>query len=196
LTGFVRRPIPARIFDREGSFVSVAVAEVRALVEQLRVLQKHIAGFESQIASVFKAHPEAELFRDLPGAGPALAPRLLVAFGTDRTRYPDASSLQKFSGIAPVREKSGSRQWVHWRWNAPKFLRQSFHEWAGQTVVWSSWAKEYYQRQKKGGKGHHAILRALAFKWQRILWKCWTTRQAYREDIYETALQRRCKTHR
>jgi transposase len=183
----------ARSLTTDEAIVTVAVAEVRALVEQLRVLQKHIAIFESEIAKSFKNHPEAELFRELPGAGAVLAPRLLVAFGTDRTRYPDASSLQKYSGIAPVREKSGAREWIHWRWNAPKFLRQSFHEWAGQTVIRSPWAKEFYRRQKQGGKGHHAILRALAFKWQRILWKCWSTHQAYREEIYVAALQRRCR---
>jgi transposase len=167
--------------------LSVAVAEVQAWVEQLRVMQKHIALFETQIAAAFKAHPEAELFRELPGAGPALAPRLLVAFGTDRTRFPNAASLQKSSGVAPVREKSGTRSWIHWRWHAPKFLRQTFHEWAGQTVVWCDWAKEFYNRQKKAGKGHHAILRALAFKWQRILWKCWQSRTPYQEHLYLAA---------
>ena len=167
--------------------LSVAVAEVQAWVEQLRVMQKHIGLLETQITTAFNAHPDAQLFRELPGAGPALAPRLLVAFGTDRTRFPDAASLQKASGIAPVREKSGNRSWVHWRWHAPKFLRQTFHEWAGQTVVWCAWAKEFYGRQKKAGKGHHAILRALAFKWQRILWKCWQSRTPYQEHLYLAA---------
>jgi transposase len=170
--------------------LSVAVAEVQSWVEQLRVIQKHLARFEAAIAAAFTAHPEAELFRELPGAGPALAPRLLVAFGTDRTRFPDAASLQKASGIAPVREGSGQRCWTHWRWHAPKFLRQTFHEWAGQTVVWCAWAKEFYRRQKKAGKGHHAVLRALAFKWQRILWKCWQARTPYQEHVYLAACQK------
>jgi len=167
--------------------ISVAVSEVQALVDELNVIQKHIGKFEDQIAQAFKAHPDSNLFRDLPGAGPALAPRLLVAFGSDRSRFPDPQSLQKYSGIAPVREKSGSRSWTHWRWHAPKFLRQTFHEWAGQTVVWSQWAKEFYAAQKQAGKRHHAILRALAFKWQRILWKCWKNRTPYKEEIYLAA---------
>jgi len=190
----LQRIASSRPLTTDEAIVFVAVSEVSALVAQLRVLQEHIERFEAQIATEFKAHPDCELFRDLPGAGPTLAPRLLVAFGTDRSRYPEASSLQKLSGIAPVREKSGARQWVHWRWNAPKFLRQSFHEWAGQTVVWSAWSKEYYRRQQRTGKGHHAILRALAFKWQRILWKCWITRQAYREEFYLATLQKRRST--
>lgn len=166
----------------------VGQAEVACLVAQLRVLQKHIAQFEADITAVFKAHPEAYLFQKLPGAGPSLAPRLLVAFGTDRSRYPDASALQKYTGIAPVREKSGDRVWIHWRWKAPRFLRQTFHEWAGQTVVWCPWAKAFYRHQLLRGKAHHAILRALAFKWIRILWKCWVTRTSYDESRYRAAL--------
>jgi transposase len=47
-----------------------------------------------------------ELFAALPGAGPALAPRLLVAFGDRPERYLTAASLQKYAGVAPVVEKA------------------------------------------------------------------------------------------
>jgi transposase len=176
--------------------LTLALAQVRCLVGELRVLQKSIERFDQDIAAIFKAHPDAPLFRELPGAGPAFAPRLLVAFGSDRTRYPEASSLQKYSGVAPVRVKSANQEWTHWRWNAPRFLRQSFHEWAGQTVAWCGWAKQYYERKLAAGKNHHAILRALAFKWIRILWKCWVTRTPYDEATYLAALARRHPTPR
>jgi hypothetical protein len=63
-------------------------------------------------------------------------------------------------------------------------LRQTLIEWAGQTVVYSAWAAAYYKRMKAKGKRHHVILRALAFKWIRILWKCWQTRTPYDEARY------------
>ena len=154
------------------------------LVEQLRTFQKHIVHLEKQSHQLFKQHSEAYLFIDLPGAGQALQPRLLVAFGEDRCLYPDPGSLQKYLGVAPVIEKSGYQLWTHWRWHAPRFLRQTFVEWAGQTVVYSTWAKAYYQCMKTKGKSHHVILRALAFKWIRILWKCWQTRTPYNEQLY------------
>jgi transposase len=164
--------------------ISVAVLQLRCLLDQLRAFRKHIARFDQEIQTVFAAHPEAPLFRDLPGAGPALAPRLCVAFGTLRTLYPDPASLQKHAGIAPVREKSGQSLWTHWRWLAPVFLRQTLVEWAGQTVKYSAWAKAYYERMTAKGKGRHTILRALAFKWIRVLWKCWQTRTPYDETRY------------
>jgi len=162
----------------------VAVLHLQSLLDQGRALRKHITLLDQTIRATFAQHPEAPLFRDLPGAGPALAPRLCVAFGTLRTLYPDPASLQKQAGVAPVREKSGQQLWTHWRWRAPVFLRQSLVEWAGQTVMHSAWAKVYYQRMLAKGKKHHAILRALAFKWIRVLWKCWQTGTPYNEARY------------
>ena len=164
---------------------------LQALRQLLRVFNNNIDGLENQIHRAFKEHPEAYLFGNLPGAGPALRPRLLVAFGQDRSCYEHCSSLQKYAGVAPVIEKSGGQSWTHWRWHAPKFLRQTFVEWAGQSVIYCAWAKTYYERMKAKGKRHHVILRALAFKWIRILWKCWQTRTAYNEACYLKALAQR-----
>jgi transposase len=181
----------ARALTTDEAVINVAVRQLNVLVEQLRVVQKHVAGFDTAIATAFAAHPEAALFRDLPGAGAVLAPRILIAFGTERDRYPDPGSLQKYAGLAPVREKSGGALWTHWRWHAPTFLRQSFIEWAGQTVVYCPWAKTYYERMKAKDKGHWAILRALAFKWVRVLWKCWQERTPYDEARYLKQLAHR-----
>jgi transposase len=181
----------ARALTTDDALVGVAVRQLRVLVEQLRVVQKHVTGFDAAIAQAFAAHPEAALFRDLPGAGAVLAPRLLIAFGTERDRYPDPNSLQKYAGLAPVREKSGGTLWTHWRWHAPTFLRQSFIEWAGQTVKYCPWAKAYYEQMKAKDKGHWAILRALAFKWIRILWKCWQERTPYDQTRFLKQLAHR-----
>ena len=159
------------------------------LLELITVFNKHIAGFEGHSAQTFAAHADKALFENLPGAGKVLAPRLTIAFGSGRTRYPAAASFQKYLGLAPVREKSGGQLWTHWRWHAPTFLRQSLVEWAGQTVIWCPWAKRYYERMKAKAKKHHVILRALAFKWARILWKCWMTHTPYDEARYLEALK-------
>jgi hypothetical protein len=68
---------------------------------------------------------------------------------------------------------------VHFRWACSKFLRQSFPEWAGHSIAQSVWARAYYRRQRERGKEHHAAVRALAFKWIRIVFRCWQDRVAY-----------------
>jgi transposase len=177
----------ARLLTRDAAVIEVNVRIVHLLVDELRVLAEHIAEFEDAIALSFAEHPEKSFFSELPGAGPSMAPRLLTAFGTAR----DAGSMQRYFGVAPVTEKSGNRAWVHWRWNAPSFLRQTLVEWAGLTVMFCSWAKAYYEQQRTKRAGHQAILRALAFKWLRILWRCWQKRELYDQETYLRQLEKR-----
>ena len=161
------------------------------LVEQLRVALHSIDQFDRAIAELAPTLPDYLLFQGLPGAGPHLAPRLLVAFGEDRQRFQQADELQRYAGIAPVTERSGKKSWVHWRWQCPTFLRQTFVEWAGQTINKSFWAAAYYRQQRAKGSTYQAAVRALAFKWIRILYRCWKARTPYDETKYLNALKKR-----
>ena len=164
---------------------------VLALVEQMRVTLQAIERFDAEIAAVSDTLTDYALFRALPAAGVTLAPRLLAAFGEQRERYESAADIQQYSGIAPVTESSGNKHWVHWRLQCPTFLRQTFVEWAGATIPRSFWAAAYYRQQRAKGCSHQAAVRALAFKWIRILYRCWQTRTPYDEATYLNALKRR-----
>jgi transposase len=168
--------------------------QAQVLIEQLRVTLRGIKQFDEAIERVACKHADYGLFSALPGAGPSLAPRLLVAFGEDRSRYKNAADLQKYSGVAPVTERSGKKHWVHWRWQCPTFLRQTFTEWAAQTINKSFWAGQYYYQQRAKGCTYQAAVRALAFKWIRILYRCWQTGKPYNESTYLKALERRGST--
>jgi transposase len=163
---------------------------IKMLIRQIRDLNRAIDDYDKRINEVFKEHPDAFIFKSFPGAGKQQAPRLLVAFGDDRCRYESAVNASAFIGVAPVIERSGKQMWVHWRWFVPKFQRQSVVEFAGSSIVWCPWAKVYYERQKERGKEHHAAVRALAFKWMRILFRCWQDRVPYDEQKYLAALER------
>jgi transposase len=176
---------------RDAAVVTPHRLHALVLAEQLRVTLQAICRFDDEIAQLAPQHPDYELFRSLPGAGPSLAPRLLVAFGENRQRFSNAADLQQYSGVAPVTERSGRKHWVHWRWQCPTFLRQTFVEWAAQTVNKSFWAGAYYRQQKAKGASHQAAVRALAFKWIRILYRCWQARTLYDELTYLEALRRR-----
>jgi len=161
------------------------------LVDQLRVTLNAIKQYGQAIAELAPQHPDYALFDALPGAGPSLAPRLLVAFGEQRDRFNSAAELQRYAGIAPVTERSGKKHWVHWRWQCSSFLRQTFVEWAAQTINKSYWAGVYYQQQRDKGATYQAAVRALAFKWIRILYRCWKNNTPYNESVYLNALKQR-----
>ena len=179
----------ARSLTRDAVLEEVSVIQVQGLIAPLRALQRHIGELDGHIARAFAVHPNATLFGHLPGAGKVLAPRLAAAFGTVRSRYPNAESFGQFIGVLPVLERSGGRQWTHWRWTAPKFLRQSFVEWAKETVRYCPWAGAYYELLKRRGKRPQSIYRALAAKWIRILWRCWQDNKPYDDTRYCAALQ-------
>jgi transposase len=170
-----------------------ALTEPAALlvVSLVRIIEQVVGAierFDAQIKEVFPNCQDAALFRQLPGAGPALAPRLACAFGEDRTRFTSAAQLQTYSGIAPITKQTGQTKTVARRRRCPHFLRQTFHEYAACSVQSSLWAKAFYLTQRQRGKRHNAAVRALAFKWQRILFACWQRRCPYDEQRYLDSL--------
>lgn len=181
----------AQSLTTDGAVITTSVAMVQAIVNQLRPLLVSIKELDKQIAELFAKHEDHELFSSFPGAGEVLAPRLLSAFGADRERFASAAEIQQLSGIAPVTERSGKTCWVHHRFACPKFLRQSFHEFAGLSISQSPWARTYYQRWRERGNGHQAAVRSLAFRWIRIIYRCWQMRVPYNEQTYQEALRRR-----
>jgi len=128
---------------------------IELLVPQLKLLIESVMRMDNEIKKYYKNQDDRILFDSFPGAGPQLAPRLLVAFGVNREKYNSASEIQKSVGVAPVIEQSGQKSWTYWLYSCPKFLRQTFVEWAGQSVRYSFWAKAYYEQQIS--KGNHII---------------------------------------
>src|SRR5499427_9532188 len=63
---------------------------VQVIAQLLRSLLEGIANLDRKIEEAAGAHPDFFIFQSLPGAGAALAPRLLAAFGSQRDRYDSA----------------------------------------------------------------------------------------------------------
>jgi hypothetical protein len=163
---------------------------VQNCIREMEQKREAIAVFDRLIAETFRQHPDRFIVESLPGAGPVLEPRLIAAVGSIRERFDSAQSMSRFAGIAPVEESSGKACWIHWRWSCPKFIRQTFHEWANCSIRFCDWAREFYDRKRAAGKGHHAAIRALAFKWIRIYYRCWRNRVPYVESIYLASLNK------
>ena len=172
------------------AIVRASVMKVRMLAEQLRVLDKTIKVYEKEQAKLVEEHPDSFIHDSYPGAAEQLVPRLIDLFGSDRDRYEEAKNVQMYTGIAPVTRSSGKTKFVCFRFACPKFHRQTIHEFANCSRRSSEWAQAYYLMQRAKGKGHHAAVRALGFKWLRIMFHCWQHRVPYNEDIYLEALRR------
>ncbi|HEX8845997.1 MAG TPA: IS110 family transposase [Pyrinomonadaceae bacterium] len=186
--GAIKEAVPL-VTDR--AVIASSTLMVKALASQMQATLAAIHQFDAEIAALCAANEDFALMRSLPGAGQNYAARLTVALGTDRERWQSADELAQLAGIAPVIERSGKSCRVRWRYFCPKFLRQSFHEYAGESVRHSFWARAYYDGQRAKGKSHQAATRALAFKWIRIIYRCWQTRTPYDEVKYLESLRKK-----
>jgi transposase len=164
---------------------------VQTLIVRLRAVQSSIAQYDERIKVVFACHAKAQVFASFPGVGPVFGPRLAAAFGTSLANFPDPYSMLCWSGVGPVQIQSGKTKVINWRWARPKFLHQTFVEYARTSVLFCPWAKEFFKSRTEKGWGKFRIYRALAFKWIRILWRCWNDNVRYDEAKYLAGLQKR-----
>jgi transposase len=180
----------AKPLTTDAAVVAAQSLLVKSVAHELAALPAILAEYDQQIAALFAAHADYQIWDSFPGAGAALAPRLAAAWGTQRDRFESSDAMAAYSGIAPVKQASGRSVWIHMRWACPKFLRQTFHELARTSLSFCVWAQCYYQLQLDRGKGRHAAFRALAFKWQRIVWRCWQDPTPYDDAKYLASLKR------
>lgn len=179
----------ATCLTEDPMLLEVARMRIGDHVGQIKALNEAIHGYERRIDEVFASHEKMPLFSGLPGAADKLAPRLLAAFCLVDPK--NALEMQVLTGIAPIRLQSGQSTKTFMRQRCPKFVRQTFHEFAGCSVKSSAWAKAFYDYQTKvKRKNAQAAKRALAYKWIRILYACWKQNKPYNEMEYIAALQR------
>jgi transposase len=182
----IRQAMP---LTQDGALLEHARLVICHVVSQLEAINAAITDCEQKIAQRFAQHPDHDLFNSFPGAGSALAPRLAAALGTDRDKFHQAGDLQKITGIAPITRSSGKTRVVQLRWACSKFLRQTFHEFARCSTKFSAWAQAYLALRRDAGTDYQVILRGLAYKWQRILFRCWKNHEPYDEARYLESLR-------
>jgi len=181
----------AKPLTTDRAIIDASAMVVKMIAGQLRLLDATIREYDRTIQEIFSRHEDRDIFNSLPGAGACMAPRLLSGMGTDRERYENSDEVQCATGIAPVKQQSGSMVFIHWRWACDKFTRQSFHEFANCSRQYCEWAAAFYELQRQRGKGHNAAVRSLAFKWVRIIYRCWKDRIPYDDASYVNSLKER-----
>jgi transposase len=181
---------PTTPLTKDQAVIKSCLLTVKMLVAQITQINSAVAEFETELKELYDDHPDQGIFNSFPGSGEALSPRLLSAWGSDRSRYDSSDSMQKYSGTAPITKASGKSKIVIRRLACPKFLLQTFHEYANCSRQFSVWAQAFYEMKREHGKSHHMAVRSLAYKWIRIMFRCWKNRTKYDETKYIKTLQK------
>ena len=156
-------------------------ASTRAAVGIIAELNHQIADLEAELATHFEAHPDADIYRSLPGLGVILGARVLGEFGDDPNRYTTAKCRKNYAGTSPLTIASGRKRAVLARHVRNRRLYDAIDQWAFCAITRSPGARAYYDQHRAAGDLHHQALRALGNRLVGILHGCLRHRTAYDE---------------
>ncbi len=161
-----------------------------ALADQLKVLIGRIDQIQERICVIAQQHPNYALAQSLPGAAAVLEPRVMAVLGTRVDACPSAQTLAVRDGVAPRRIQSGNSCLIVRRLAKPQFEHQTWIEYAKSSLLTCGWARAFVEAKIQAGKSYFTAIRALAFKWIRIIHACWENGIVYDETTYLAALKK------
>jgi transposase len=156
-------------------------ASTRAAVGIIAELNRQITDLEAELATHFETHPDADIYRSLPGLGVVLGARVLGEFGDDPNRYTTAKSRKNYAGTSPLTVASGKKRAVLARHVRNRRLYDAVDQWAFCALNTSPGARTYYDHHRAAGDTHHQALRALGNRLVGILHGCLRHHSAYDE---------------
>lgn len=170
-------PVPPRIVASRQKLVLY-------LIRSLQTVQAAITGYDDDIRQAMAGNPEIERFATLPAAGPVVTSTLYTLLGDDRNRFKAANEVQSYVGTVPRTIQSGKFCRSVFRFACRQQDRVVLTRWAFSAIGVSAWARKYYNRKRKEGKGHYYALRCLANILLKIAFALWQDRSYYSEDHY------------
>jgi len=156
-------------------------ASTRAAVGVIAELNRQISDLEAELATHFEAHPDADIYRSLPGLGVILGARVLGEFGDDPNRYTTAKCRKNYAGTSPLTIASGKKRAVLARHVRNRRLYDALDQWAFCALTTSPGARAFYDHHRAAGDLHHQALRALGNRLVGILHGCLRHHSTYDE---------------
>ena len=153
----------------------------RAMVGIIAELNRQITALETELATHFETHPDADIYRSLPGLGVILGARVLGEFGDDPNRYTTAKCRKNYAGTSPLTIASGRKRAVLARHVRNRRLYDAIDRWAFCALNFSPGARAFYDARRAAGDLHHQALRALGNRLVGILHGCLRHRTHYNE---------------
>ena len=157
-------------------------ATTRATVGIIAELNRQIGELETTLAEHFETHPDADIYRSLPGLGVVLGARVLGEFGDDPNRYTDAKSRKNYAGTSPLTIASGKKRAVLARHVRNRRLYDALDRWAFCALSTSPGARLFYDQRRAAENTHHQALRALGNRLVGILHGCLRHHTEYDEN--------------
>jgi len=157
-------------------------ASTRAAVGIIAELNRQISDLEAELTTHFEMHPDADIYRSLPGLGVILGARVLGEFGDDPNRYTTAKCRKNYAGTSPVTIASGRKRAVLARHVRNRRLYDAIDQWAFCALTTSPGARAFYDQRRAADDLHHQALRSLGNRLVGILHGCLRHHTLYNES--------------
>ena len=108
------------------AFAATTTAALGIIAE----LNRQIVDLQTALAEHFETHPDADIYRSLPGLGVILGARVLGEFGDDPNRYTTAKCRKNYAGTSPLTVASGKKRAVLARHVRNRRLYDAIDQWA------------------------------------------------------------------
>jgi transposase len=172
-------PLPqcSDLFGRKGTHALEALELpapddllLREHLAMLELMRAQMRDLEDSIAAGNQADPMTKRLLSLPGVGPVLAAVIAAEIDTIE-RFPDASRLCAYAGLAPTTHASGGAVY-HGRLLpfCDKWLRWAFVEAAWVAIGCSPYFGALYRRHHARGKPANTAIIIVARRMCRIAW--------------------------
>lgn len=158
-------------------------ATTRAMVAQIGAINQQVTALEAELDACFEQHPDAAIYRSMPGLGIVLGARVLGEFGDDPERYESAKSRRNYAGTSPLTVASGRKRIVRARFVRNRRLADAVQLWATCSLRVSPGCRDFYDRHRAAGDLHHQALRALGNRLVGYLHGCLRAQAPYDEAV-------------
>jgi len=152
------------------------------LVDEFATLEKQLAYYQEQLATVATTHPECQRLMTIPGIGPLTATALVAAV-SDARAFKNGRQFAAWLGLVPRQHSTGGKErLLGISKRGDTYLRKLLVHGARTTIRWvglktdrrSQWIRQLVERR---GKNRTAV--AVANKNARIVWALLTSHQDY-----------------
>jgi transposase len=145
---------------------------VKLTLEELRVIEDHLAQLDQQMADLLSQHHDAvHRLAEVPGLGVDSAQQIIAEVGAAAATFPSSKHLASWMGACPGSEESAGTNYSHRCPKGNRQMRRVLNQAANAAVKAKGTIFAIVYRRLVPRLGHAQAIGAIAHRLCRLIWK-------------------------
>jgi transposase len=155
---------------------------LKLTLEELRVIEDHLAQLDQQMADLLTAHHDAvQRLAEVPGLGVDSAQQIIAEVGATAATFPSSKHLASWMGACPGNEESAGVNYSHRCPKGNRQMRRVLNQAANAAVKAKGTIFNVVYRRMVPRLGHAQAIGAITHRLCRLIWKLLHERIRYEE---------------